>query len=43
MTLNDFINKAMDMAKVLLNKGDHEGYSKIMMIIADEIAQAQAI
>ena len=43
MTLKDFINKAMDMAQILLNKGDHEGYSKIMAIIADEIAVANAV
>ena len=40
MTLKDFINKAMDMAQILLNRGDHEGYQKIMTIIADEIATA---
>ena len=40
MTLKDFINKAMDMAQILLRRGDHEGYSKIMAIIADEIATA---
>lgn len=39
MTLKDFINKAMDMAQILLNRGDHAGYSKIMAMIADEIAQ----
>lgn len=40
MTIKEFINKAMDMATILLNKGDHEGYQKIMAIIADEIATA---
>lgn len=40
MTIKEFINKAMDMATILLNKGDHEGYKKIMAIIADEIATA---
>lgn len=40
MTLKEFINKAMDMATILLNKGNHEGYQKIMAIIADEIATA---
>lgn len=40
MTIKEFINKAMDMATILLNKGDHEGYQKVMAIIADEIATA---
>lgn len=40
MTIKEFINKAMDMAQILLNRGDHEGYQKIMTIIADEIATA---
>lgn len=38
MTIKDFINKAMDYATILLNRGDHEGYQKVMEIIADEIA-----
>lgn len=38
MTIKDFINQAMDMAQILLNRGDHEGYQKVMAIIADEIA-----
>lgn len=40
MTIKEFINKAMDIATVLLNKGDHEGYRKVMAMIADEIATA---
>lgn len=40
MTLKEFINKAMDMAELLLKRGDHEGYSKIMAIIADAAATA---
>lgn len=41
MTIKEFINKAMDVAQVLLKRGDHEGYQKIMMMIADEIYKAQ--
>lgn len=41
MTIKEFINKAMDIATILLNNGDHEGYSKVMAIIADEIYKAQ--
>ena len=40
MTIKEFINQAMDIAATLLKKGDHEGYQKIMAIIADEIATA---
>lgn len=43
MTLQQFINEAMDVAQVLLKKGDHENYSKVMSIIADEIAKAYTI
>ena len=43
MTIKDFINEAMDVATILLNRGDHEGYSKVMAIIADEMAKAYAI
>ena len=41
MTLQQFINEAMDMATVLLNRGDHEGYSRVIAIIADAIADTQ--
>ena len=41
MTLQQFINEAMDVAQVLLNKGDHENYSKVIGIIADAIAEQQ--
>lgn len=41
MTIKEFINKAMDVAEILLKKGDHDGYQKIMMMIADEIYKAQ--
>lgn len=41
MTLKQFINEAMDMAQVLLAKGDHIGYSKVMAVIADAIYEAQ--
>jgi len=41
MTIREFIDKAMDIAKALQNKGDHDGYQKIMMMIADEIYKAQ--
>lgn len=40
MTLKQFINQAMDIAQVLLKRGDHDGYQKIMAMIADEIAVA---
>lgn len=40
MTLTDFINQAMDIATILLRKGDHDGYQKIMAMIANEIAVA---
>ena len=39
MTLKQFINEAMDMAQILLNRGDHEGYRRCMEIIADAIAE----
>lgn len=39
MTIKEFINRAMEMAQVLLNRGDHEGYQRCMMIIADAIAE----
>lgn len=42
MTLKDFINQAMDIATVLLKKGDHEGYRRCMEIIADAIYQEVA-
>ena len=38
MTLQQFINEIMDMAQVLLERGDHKGYQKAMAIIADAIA-----
>lgn len=41
MTLKQFINEAMDIAQVLLNKGDHDGYSKVIAVIADAIYEAQ--
>ena len=41
MTIKEFVNKAMDIATILLNKGDHEGYQKVMTMIADEIYKAQ--
>ena len=41
MTLKEFINKAMDIATILKKRGDHEGYQKVMTMIADEIYKAQ--
>jgi len=37
MTLKDFINEAMDLAQILLNRGDHNGYRQCMEMIADAI------
>lgn len=37
MTIIEFIDKGMEMATILLKRGDHEGYSKIMKILADAI------
>lgn len=37
MTLKDFINEAMDLAQILLNRGDHNGYRQCMELIADTI------
>lgn len=41
MTIKEFINKAMDIATVLLERGDHEGYRRCMEIIADAIYEYQ--
>lgn len=41
MTLKDFINESTAIAQKLLEKGDHEGYSKAMAIIAGAIYEAQ--
>ena len=41
MTIKEFINQAMDMATILLNRGDHEGYRRCMEIIADSIYEYQ--
>lgn len=43
MTIKEFINRAMDVAQVLLKKGDHEGYQRCMAIIADAIYEYQGI
>lgn len=37
MTRKEFINEAMDLATIALNRGDHEAYRKCIEIIADEI------
>jgi hypothetical protein len=40
MTLKDFINEAMEYARIALNRGDHEGFRHCMEIIADAIFEA---
>ena len=41
MTLKDFINESMAIARELLRRGDHERYQKTMEIIAGAIYEAQ--
>ena len=43
MTIQEFINKAMDLATILLNRGDHDGYRRCMEIIADAIYEYQEV
>lgn len=41
MTIKEFINQAMEIAKTALNNGDHEAYRRCMEIIADAIYEYQ--
>lgn len=37
MTLKDKINEVMDLAKIFLNRNDHENYRKCVELIADMV------
>ena len=42
MTRKEFINEAMDIAKIALEQNNHEAYRRCMEIIADAIYEMHA-